>query len=316
MRIKEITNSVEKECYSKIAKETGNIFNELDWLKIFGNNLKLFGIYENEKIIGGFYLYRDKKLGLNIYKNPPFTPYVGPILQTTINTKKRRKIVSLLANFINKLPYSVISFLLNKEINDVIPFIWKKFKTTVHYTYIVKLENDIEKIFEKMSKDRRNDINKAIKDGLIVKNVNNHTIIKNLINKTFLRQKKKINQIYLNKILFDFAKNNNSFGFTVIQNNRPIAASFCIYDKTSAYYLLGGYDEKNRHHGAGALCLWESIKYAKKMGLKHFDFEGSIVPQIEKYFRGFGGELTPYYRINKAKILLEIILKFFKRELF
>jgi len=186
----------------------------------------------------------------------------------------------------------------------------------VHYTYIVKLENDIEKIFEKMSKDRRNDINKAIKDGLIVKNVNNHTIIKNLINKTFLRQKKKINQIYLNKILFDFAKNNNSFGFTVIQNNRPIAASFCIYDKTSAYYLLGGYDEKNRHHGAGALCLWESIKYAKKMGLKHFDFEGSIVPQIEKYFRGFGGELTPYYRINKAKILLEIILKFFKRELF
>ncbi len=37
---------------------------------------------------------------------------------------------------------------------------------------------------------------------------------------------------------------------------------------------------------------------------------------IEKYFRAFGGDLVPYYRINKAFLPLEILLKFIKRELF
>jgi len=41
-----------------------------------------------------------------------------------------------------------------------------------------------------------------------------------------------------------------------------------------------------------------------------------MIPQIKKYFRGFGGKLTPYYRINKAKLPIEILLKFFKREVF
>jgi hypothetical protein len=53
------------------------------------------------------------------------------------------------------------------------------------------------------------------------------------------------------------------------------------------------------------------------LGIKYFDFEGSMLPQIEIFFRGFGGQLVPYYnRINKAKLPLEILLKFYKRELF
>jgi hypothetical protein len=62
--------------------------------------------------------------------------------------------------------------------------------------------------------------------------------------------------------------------------------------------------------------MWESVKHAKDLGLRYFDFEGSMVPQIETYFRGFGGRLTPYYRINRASLPIEIILKFFKRRLF
>jgi lipid II:glycine glycyltransferase (peptidoglycan interpeptide bridge formation enzyme) len=315
MKIKKINNLEDKKEYNNLAKQYGNIFNSLDWLKNFGNNLEMFGIYENKKIIGGFYLYKEKKFALNVYRNPPFTPYVGPIFQK-INENKKRKLISLTANFIDNLPYSVISFSLNKEINDTLPFFWKKFKVSVHYTYVINLQNSIENIFSKMTKNRKNDINKAIKDNLIIEKVNDFRVIKDLANETFLRQKKKINQVYLSRILFNFAKNTNSFAFVAMQKEKPIAMSFCLYDKDNAYYLLGGYDYRNKHHGAGALCLWKSIKYAQKLGLKKFDFEGSMVPQIEKYFRGFGGKLVPYYRINKAKLPLEIILKFFKRGLF
>ena len=44
-------------------------------------------------------------------------------------------------------------------------------------------------------------------------------------------------------------------------------------------------DSKNKHHGAGALSMWGAIKCAKDLGIKYFDFEGSMVAQIERYFR-------------------------------
>ena len=47
-----------------------------------------------------------------------------------------------------------------------------------------------------------------------------------------------------------------------------------------------------------------------------FKKERQSLPQIERYFRGFGGQLTPYYRVNKASLPIEILLKFIKREIF
>ena len=321
MKIKRITER-NKENYEKIAISEGVIFNRLSWLKIFNNKVQIYGIYDKgNNLIGGFYLYKQKKLGLTIYRNPPFTPTIGPFLQIkaknpVVIMNKWKEILSLMADFFEKLSYSVISISLNKNIVDTQPFIWRKFKVIPGYTYIIDLEKSTQDIRKEMSIVRRNDINKALRDELIVKYNDNLEIVKSLVLKTFLRQNKKTNQHYLNKVLFEFANKNNSFSFVSFQNNKPIAVVFCVYDRSTAYYLLGGYDSKNSHHGAGALAMWEAIKFAKKLGIKYFDFEGSMVPQIERYFRGFGGQLTPYYRINKAKLPLEILLKFYRRELF
>jgi hypothetical protein len=48
-----------------------------------------------------------------------------------------------------------------------------------------------------------------------------------------------------------------------------------------------------------SLLLWEAInKSAKKA--KAFNFEGSMIEPIERYFRAFGGKLTPYFEIKKT----------------
>ena len=51
---------------------------------------------------------------------------------------------------------------------------------------------------------------------------------------------------------------------------------------------------------AGAACMQAAISKAKELGLKLFDFEGSTIPAIERYFRGFGGELVQYLTVNRA----------------
>jgi len=322
MQIKEIRNSKDKARYNELAKDIGNIFNTLEWLKIFKSKVKIFGVYENDgNLIGGFCLCKERKFSLNTYRNPLFTPCIGPFLRieaknpTSIMTKWK-EVIGLMAKTIDGLSYSVVSISLNKDVIDVQPFIWRKFKVIPNYTYVIDLDKPIENIYKRMSKERKNDIAKAVKDRLIVKQVDDFEIVKSLVLKTFLRQKKSINKFYLDKILFELANANNSFAFIIFKNSKPIITAFCIYDKKTAYYLLGGYDYKLKHRGAGALAIWEAIKHAKKLGLKYFDLEGSMISQIEKYFREFGGRLVPYYRVNKAKLVFEIILKLFKRELF
>lgn len=315
-------DQADREQYNKYAKDYGTIFNSLEWLSIFDDKLKIYGIYnKGHKLIGGFSIYKEIKIGTSVYRNPPFTPSIGPFLKIDAQNPVSimdtwKQVLSSMADFVESMPYSIVSFSFDKNIIDTQPFIWNKFKVIPAYTYLLDLKESIENIGKRMSSERRNDINKGIKDGLFVKQLHDLEIVKSLTLKTFSRQEKSCDKYYLNKILGEFAENKNSFAFATLKDNVPVACSFCIYDRNTAYYLIGGYDHKKKHHGAGALSVWESIKHAKKMGLQHFDFEGSMIPQIEKYFRGFGGKLTPYYRINKAKLPIEILLKFFKREMF
>lgn len=308
--------------YEELSSEYGSIFNSLKWLRIFGDKVQVYGIYnKGSNLSGGFALYKERKLGISIYRNPPFTAVIGPFLKIEAQNPVSimdiwKGVISIMAEFIENLPYSIVSFSIDRQVVDMQPFIWCKFKVVPGFTYILDLTLSIDDIWKRMSNERRNDIRKGQSDGLTVEQTNDLEIIKSLVLKTFLRQQKELNEQYLNEILFKFANNENSFAFLTLNNDNPIACSFCIHDRKTAYYLLGGYDHENKHHGAGAMAMWEAIKHAKNIGLRYFDFEGSMIPQIERYFRGFGGILTPYYRINKAKLPLEIFLKFYRRELF
>lgn len=99
-------------------------------------------------------------------------------------------------------------------------------------------------------------------------------------------------------------------------DERAIACTFMVHDRRTAYYLLGGYDAEDRHHGAGALAILTSIEEAQRRGLAVFDFEGSMIPAIERFFRGFGGELVHYFTVNRAWLPFEILLKWRKRSPF
>lgn len=315
-------NQENESAFNKLAWEYGTIFNSCDWIKLFGNHATRYGIYnKGGELIGGFIIYRDNKYGLSIYRNPPYTPEIGPFLKIDASNPVSvmdmwKDTLTLICDFISKLQYSIISFSLNKDIIDMQPFIWDKFKVVPGYTYVLNLAMSSEDIWKRMSNERRKNINKGTKDGLKTKRNYDMKIVQELVIKTYMRQEKDIDRHYLNKILFEFANEDNSFAYVTYQGNEPIACTMCVYDKNTAYYILGGYDSQNKHHGAGAMSMWGSIQYAKDMGLKYFDFEGSMNPQIERYFRGFGGQLTPYYRINKANFPIEVIMKFFRRDLF
>jgi len=311
--IKEITDS-EKVIYNNLAEKYGTVFNTLRWLNLFKGRIKIFGYFdEDNRLFGGFHLFENNKFFIRYYNNPPFTPFIGPFFINKSSTDFKilnfqKKVSKNLAKFIKKLNATLLFFSLDRTIIDVQPFIWEKLKVYVRYTYAINLRLNKEKLWENFSPERRNDIRKANNDGVKIFKGSDKNTLMELIIKSLTRQNKVIDIKSLKKIVFKFSSEINSFYFIAYYKEKPISVSFCIHDKKTAYYVIGGYDSKNKHHGAGVSTLWECIKHAKNLDLKEFDFDGSMIPNIERFFRGFGGQLVPFYRINRTNYLINLAL--------
>ena len=228
----------------------------------------------------------------------------------------QKECLSAISEYIEKQNYHVITFSIDRRIIDTQPFIWNKFKVTPRYTYLIDLSESYKNIWNRMSPKRRNDILKSEKDGVKIQLIKNVTDVQEIIFNTYYKKKLKFEPEILKNLFLKYFTNNNSFAYAAFKNTTLIAASLCLYDKNTAYYILGGIDGNNSCHSGGAVTLWNSIQHAQRLGLKWFDFEGSMVKDIEKYFRAFGGRLVPVFRISKARFLLELILKLKKREIF
>ncbi len=71
-----------------------------------------------------------------------------------------------------------------------------------------------------------------------------------------------------------------------------------IWDVNIAYNILGDGNPDLRNIGANSLCMWEAIKFASTVTHK-FDFEGSMIESVERFFRAFGARQMPYFQVSK-----------------
>lgn len=317
--IKVIENSNSE--YLALIQEIGGVFNDPVWLDLFGTRLRLYGIYEHDSLQGAFSLYHTRLFGFSYIKNPVTTPHCGLIYRNeSVNrfkhNSREKAIHTCLAGFLRSLKPAVVQFILPPGVTDVQPYLWQGFKVSPAYTYRLDLTRNMEEISSQFDAKLRSDIGKAQKDGVSAEMTMDFAIVGKIVKKTFERQKTAVPHDLIDRILHRYSTPANSFVFVARHGEKPVAAVMCVYDSTTSYYILGGYDADNRHRGAASAAILASIRHAKSLGLQTFDFEGSMIPAIESFFRGFGGDLTVKYAVHRAWLPLEIALKLVKREIY
>lgn len=312
----------ELPAYDELARRHGTLFNRLDWLALFGPRMQPYGLFtDGGQMAGGFSLYQERRWGLTVLRRAPFTPTCGPFLAIQSQNpvavlEERRKALECLADHLERKPPAICMLPLARETQDALPFFWRGYKVVPLVTYLLDLSLPPDQIRKNMSPDRRNDVSKAVRDGLVVRQTADMAVVRDLVLSTFGRQRKFVDRARLEGILFRYSNPANSFAFTTFREETPVATCFVIHDSRTAYYLLGGYRAEDRHHGAGALAVIAAIEHARELGLRTFDFEGSVIPPIERFFRGFGGRPTSYFTVNKAWWPLEVGLKLRHRNFF
>lgn len=309
--------------FAEKAEPIIGVFGSKKWLSVYGDKLQLIGIYKDElQLIGGFYFLKTKKYGFNFVKLPPYTPHCGLFFVSESKNKSSinnfsKEVMNDICSYFTEQKSSLTILAFPSDIIDFQPFIWDKYKVIPNYTYRINLNNSIDDIKSNFDSKNRNVINKAIKEEIIVteNSLSKGELLK-FFKSSLLSAGANVYEEELKNIFMNFSDETNSFALIAKKGEDFFGTVFCVYDKNTCYYLLGGVNKNSGIQGINNLLIQKSIEKAKDLGCITFDFEGSMLKGVEKFFRGFGPELIPYYTVNKASLPLEIILKYKKREIF
>jgi Acetyltransferase (GNAT) domain len=280
----------------------GTLFHSRLWLDALGEPYKLFGWFTGGQLRGGFAV---GIVGPRAASAPysALTPYLGLLLPegdtkyvTRLSTEKQ--ISEAFAVFL-KREFNSIQFRFPPEIIDLQPFIWEGFQVGVRYTYRLGLQ-DVATVLANMHKRCRRDLRAAEKQGIRIETDVPFTQVLPLCEMSLKRRGLATSLLTAAERVEAVLR---QAGFLArSRQETPIGAVWIVWDEKRAYYLLGGYSDPAKSGNAVALALWHAIQFtAVDLGLSEFDFEGSMIPLIELFFRKFGGTIKPTYTISYEK---------------
>ena len=194
-----------------------------------------------------------------------------------------------------------------------LPFYWRGYEQTTRYTYVIEDLSDLNNVFNSFSYSKKKNIKKAEKILEIKFNLSAKFFFDNH-KMTLSKQKKNISYGYelFENIYENGYKNKSAITIYAEDSNGNIhGALFVIWDENSAYSLISTIDPDYRNSGSGSLLVREIIKFLSTRTRK-FDFEGSMIENVENSFRQFGAIQKPYFQIKKINSKLYKTLKIIK----
>lgn len=293
-----------------MVEESIPLFSRDWWLDIVcgKDNWDVLLIDSEKGAIAAMPFYAPKD---NVITMPFYTQTMGPWLRKISSDTKP---VSVLSKRQDRLKTFARHFKtctsfyqhFNYEITDWLPFYWEGFTQTTRYTYVLECINDSQYLWEQMATNIRRNIQKAEKKYNISvrKGVSADELLL-MQNNSFKRQHLKPQGTKTLRCLIELSKKRGQGDVwgAYDQSGKLHAAVFIVWQKSSAYYIAGGSSSSLRGSGAHSLVLWKAIQDVAAYS-HTFDFEGSMLIGVERFFREFGAKQFPYFAITKGKMSL------------
>lgn len=258
-----------------------------NWIGIMSSDFKILAPVPYKNI-----------LGIKTVYQPFFTQQLG-IFTTDINLlSNSQKIIDIIYN-----NFSRCYLQLNKY-NSLNPSDY--YKVTKRVNYELDLISNYSTIQEKYSENTQRNLIKAKKNRLTF--TFNEIRISSLI--SFIRDNlmvrlpeiKKKDYETFKKIVYTCEKKNMGDRVAVYDDDGELlAVAYFVFSHDKLYYLFGSSTEEGKQKGAMFFLFDSYIKiYSKSEFI--LDFEGSSIPGIARFFKGFGAKET-YYPVIQYKRL-------------
>lgn len=296
-----------KDKYLTLCKTEPSIpiFSQAWWLDaVCGDSWDVCLVEKGGKIVGSMPYHFSKRLGLTFLSHPKLTQTLGPWLRQS-NTKYAKRLgqeKEILNELIRQLPnFAHFHQKWHHLSTNWLPFYWHGFQQTTLYTYRLPNLFDIDEVWTGFRENIRRDVRKANnRFNLTIRSDSSIDDFLTIHVQTFERQgiRPPYSETFIRQLdAACIAHKARKIFIAEDEQGRYHAGVYVIWDKESTYYIMGGGNPELRASGATSLCMWEAIQFAATI-TKSFDFEGSMIEPIERFFRGFGAIQTPYHSIS------------------
>lgn len=242
-----------------------------------------------------------KEFGLTRLIMPKLTKFLGPWLSPATGkyASELARQKDVMFSLIGQLPrFDFFTQNFHYSITNWLPFYWKGFSQTTRYSYVLDDIQDEKRLWSELQGNTRREIRKAGRQVEVRDDLGIHSFLE-LNRKTFARQKMPLPYSRELVLRIDAAlgqRNQRRIFSAADTRGRIHAALYLIWDSDSAFYLMGGANPDLRNSGSSSLLMWEAIRFSSTV-TRRFDFEGSMVEPIERFFRGFGARQQPFFTI-------------------
>lgn len=305
-----------KQKYREFCRIEKNIpiFSKDWWLDAVAgeDNWNVAIVEKNNEIIASFPYVLKQILFFRLISMPRFTPMLGVYIKYPENQSYYDKLSyekKVISDLIDQLPnFHRFHQKFHYSFTNWLPFYWRGFSQTTRYTYVIEDISDYEMVVKNFEYSKRKNIKRAkkivtIKFDLTAKEFyENHKM-------TLAKQGQKINYDFnLFKRIYDaaYAHNAGRTIYCVDKNNNIHSGLFVVWDDNSAFDLISTIDPDYRNSGSASLLIQEIIKYLSNK-TKRFDFEGSMIEEVERSFRRFGAKQKQYFSIYKRNFIFKLI---------
>lgn len=284
-----------------------SLFAQRWWMDIvtFGE-VQLLGCFAQDRLLAGLPIWPCQTFGVRRLRQPPITPYWGPLLAPLAGDDITRTASELriLTAFAEALaPWQDIAMQFHPSLTNWLGFARNHFRQMTRYTY--RIDDWSRTSLEEATSHGsiRSGIRRARKNGLISKDMVDPQIIAHMAGLTMGRQGLQSSSILQNfwPTLFKAALEHQClFTTAVVDGPETICCAVAsVWDDRCAYSIFGGTDPTYHKSGAWPLCIARGLEFARSVA-PAYDFEGSMLEPVEPFFRRFGGTLTPYFLVTRA----------------
>ncbi len=252
MELKRLSgNDIEK--YDALVDESaeGTLFHKSWWFEIFrdtpgtnADSVEIYGIFNNGKLVAGFPVPYRKRFGAKWINNPMLTPYSGAIFKPDEQMKNstgysfRKDVYMNVAEVLRQFKVCLY-YPLNPYCIDLMPFLWSGYRPTMHYTYMLKLDN-LDAVWENMTRKRRNDIKSSARNGYTVRKDSISSFVSLNDRSMERRGHLSIQKGIWERIYAGCKKRNCVEIFTAYDGEDPMSSMLLVWDTKRSYYIGGG----------------------------------------------------------------------------
>ncbi len=305
----------------------GTVFHHSWWLAATSNSFRILGVRNEEgELAGGLPLPSKRVRGLRLLHAPTLTPYLGPIFDISgaegicEQLHLMRSSGEALARAIG--PFDSFRYIAGADAPDLQGFLWAGFSASLAYTFRFSSQQSISEISKSMTRTHMQKLTKAKRLNLEVIRDETVDTLLDLNKMTFERKGAAVPfDAGLVRGLWEASHSRGQADLYVAKTEKgqAVAALLTVHDARTTYQIVSGFNPSTPDIPGQNVVLWTALQDAIEAG-RNYDFEGSSLRGVETFYRRWGCDAVPVWKIEKTGsmrgALAQLAIRFLDRKRF